>query len=242
MKIRIIGRQSEPLVGLVQDLGFTISDRDPELIIAHGGDGALIGAERLHPGIPKIGIRESETCVKCPEHEDAAVLQRLKDGTLDEQRLLKIRADRGNDSLEAMNDIIFRNQDPRSAVRFVVALNGQTVTEEMIGDGLVACTPFGSSAYFRSITRMMIRTGIGIAFNNCTDLLNHLVIGEDERIDILIRRGPAVLAADNDADMIALESGDHLQIRRAHERARILAIDTLRCSECRYVHAPRRRY
>ena len=39
-----------------------------------------------------------------------------------------------------------------------------------------------------------------------------------------------------------LESGDRLRIRRCPDVARILAVSTLRCMDCRYAHAPRRRY
>jgi NAD+ kinase len=123
-----------------------------------------------------------------------------------------------------------------------VRLNGVPVTEELIADGLVACTPFGSSAYFRSITRTVIRTGIGLAYNNCTDLLNHLVISEEEEVEVLLHRGPALLVADNDPTTCELEHPDRVLIRRSSERFRVLAVDTLRCAECRYVHAPRRRF
>lgn len=219
-----------------------ISDDHPEVIVAYGGDGTLIGAERAWPEVPKLGIRHDDTCLKCARHEDAVVLDRLRHGTVAEERLLKLEGEFRNHTLSALNDIIFRNADPRAAVRFVVSLNGMPVTEEVIGDGLVVATPFGSSAYFRSVTRVAIRCGIGIAFNNCTDFLHHLVMAENETLTIDLTRGPATLTCDNDPSLIPVDTGDRITIRQAKGSARLLAVDTLRCTDCRYVNAPRRRY
>lgn len=238
----VVGEDSEFYRRKVVDFGFDLVDDAPDVIVAYGGDGTFIGAERDHPWIPKMGIRRDSTCIKCDQHKDEVVLERLRQGSLREDRLIKLLGRRDDDQVYAVNDIIFRNSDPRSAVRFRVWLNDEPVTEEMIGDGLVVCTPFGSSAYFRSITRTMLRTGIGVAFNNCTDLLNHLVISEDEQLEIEMTRGPATLSSDNDPRFLELKTGDRLSIGRAEREAKVFAIDTLRCTACRYIHAPRRRY
>ena len=242
MRVKIVGSAIQSIHQKVVAAGLEPVEEAPDVIVTHGGDGTLIGAERAFPRIPKLGLRREDTCIKCPEHQDDVVLRQLKARALEEHRLMLLEGSLGPVKLSAMNDIIVRNADARTAVRFTVSLNRQRVTEEMIGDGLVACTPFGSSAYFRSITRTVIRTGIGLAFNNCSDLLNHLVIREDEAITIDVTRGPATLAADNDYQTHAVRTGDRIEIRLANETARVLAIDTLRCADCRYVHAPRRRY
>ncbi len=242
MKIKILGRPVAPLFDKVRAMGFEMVDDHPDLIIAYGGDGTLIGAERDFPEIPKIGMRHDETCIKCDRHKDERVLERLRHDGLPEERLIKLLGTCREHSMVAMNDIIFRNADPRSAVRFFVSLNSQQVTEEIIGDGVVVATPFGSSAYFRSITRMTIRIGIGVAFNNCTELLSHMVIGEDDLLTVHLTRGPATMTCDNDPHLFPVDSGDELRIQRAPGSVRLLAADTLRCAECRYVNAPRRRY
>lgn len=242
LKIRLVGRANSGLHAKLRARGFTLGEDSPDLILAYGGDGTLIGAERLFPGIPKLGLRHDDACIKCPRHADEVVLDKLARGELEEHQLLRIEGKRGTTRVVAMNDIILRNADARAAVRFVVSLNGEPVTEELIGDGLVICTPFGSSAYFRSITRTVTRAGIGVAFNNCTDLLNHLVIAEHEELEVEMTRGPATLAADNDRTVYTVHTGERVAVRRAARRARVLAVDTLRCSACRYIHAPRRRY
>lgn len=242
MKVQIVGQDFEDFAEKVKRHGFTLVTEHPEVIIAYGGDGAFIGAEREHPGIPKLGIRRDASCRKCSFHHDEAVLDRLRRGDLVREQLLKLEGLWNGERVLAVNDIILRNQDARSAVRFHVSLNGRRLSEEMIGDGIVACTPFGSAAYFRSITRTVLRVGIGIAFNNCTDPLNHYVVSETDEIRVALTRGPAALAADNDTTTRVLASGESLSVRRAETPAEVLAVDTLRCAECRYVNAPRRRY
>ena len=240
--VKIVGFPPDSFLKTMRGMGFSLVDSDADVIIAYGGDGTLIGAERDFPEVPKLGMRHDGTCIKCPRHRDEVVLERLRTGDVREERLLKLLGTCGDHSMIAMNDVIFRNADPRAAVRFVVSLDGQHITEEMIGDGLVIATPFGSSAYFRSITRMTIRCGIGVAFNNCTDFLHHLVIGENERLDIDITRGPATVTSDNDPRLHPIDGNQRLTIRRAPHDAHLVAADTLRCPDCRYVHAPRRRY
>lgn len=213
-----------------------------DVIITYGGDGSFIGSERLWPGVPKLGLRPDDTCIKCARHEDAVVIDALKSDDLHIVEMTKLEVLFDGQRQLGLNDVILRNTDPRSAVRFRVLLNGQPVTEELIADGLVVCTPFGSSAYFRSITRTIIRVGLGVAFNNCTDLLHHLVVREDDRLTVEVLRGPLTLAVDNDPDTHDLVEGARLEIGRAPESARVYDAEALRCTECRYRNAPRRRF
>lgn len=244
MRVLVVGKEAQRFRSKLPRRHFEVVTEDPDLVIAYGGDGTLIGAELDYPEIPKLGVRSDTSCIKCPAHEEVVMIERLVAGDLPEQRLMKIEADCNESGVwrTALNDIMVRNEDPQSAVRFIVLLNGQRITEELIGDGLVAATAFGSSAYFRSITRVVTRVGIGVAFNNCSDLLNHLVLAEDDLLEVLITRGPGLLCVDNSRETIRLDRGDMVKIRRSAQVSRILAVDSLRCAECRYVHAPRRRY
>ena len=242
MRLLIAGDYDAEFVAQVTAAGLALCERDPDVVVSVGGDGAFIGAERAWPGVPKLGIRRDATCFKCESHTDEVMLRRLRLGALQETRLIKLEARGSGTDLLALNDIILRNADVRSAVRFRVLLDGRPITEELIGDGLVLATPFGSSAYFRSITGITIRTGIGLAYNNCTDALHHLVLAEDETITVQVIRGPALLAADNNPEVHTLGDGAEITVRRAAQPARVLAVDSLRCPECRYINAPRRRF
>ena len=91
-------------------------------------------------------------------------------------------------------------------------------------------------------TNTTFRTGIGIAYNNCTDFDNHLVLGVQDKVRVHIVRGPAELTTDNTPEIVVVESKDDILIKRSGRSAKVFAVDNLRCSLCRYKHAPRRRF
>jgi NAD+ kinase len=95
----------------------------------------------------------------------------------------------------------------------------------------VAATPFGSSAYYRSITHSLFQVGIGLAFNNSTEPVDHMVLREDSLIEVTILRGPAIVAVDNNPERVSLLEGDTFLVRKSSEPARILGIETLRRHE-----------
>ncbi len=244
MRISLVGNNAVDVEPFIREAGLELVgiDDNPDVMVTYGGDGTLIGAEISHPGVPKLPMRDRKSCAKCEVHRDEAVLKRLVDSELVQTHLKKLSARVQDQTVYGLNDILLRNSDLRSAVRFQVYINGESATDEMVGDGLVAATPFGSSAYFRSITNTTFRVGIGLAFSNCTEFLNHMVLFPEDEIRVAIIRGPAHLTADNSPQIIKLTSGDDIVIRRAGKEATILGLDGMRCPLCQYMRAPRRRF
>ena len=93
----------------------------------------------------------------------------------------------------------------------------------------------GSTAYYRSITHSIFRTGIGLAFNNSTELVNHLVLPEKSLITVEILRGPGELVADNIPESIPLNEGDSASIFLSAETTPVLGLDCFMCPECRFI-------
>jgi len=122
-----------------------------------------------------------------------------------------------------MNDIVVHNSDPRHAIRYRYAVNGVQHPHEVIGDGVVAATPFGSSAYYRSITKSTFQKGIGLAFNNSTEPFDHMVLSDDGVINVNISRGSAIIFADNQPEKIQLKDGQSVEIKKSAESAKILS-------------------
>jgi len=133
----------------------------------------------------------------------------------------------GTSRLHALNDVNFHNEMITSAVRYRVEINGQPHSSEIIGDGLIVATPFGSTAYYRSITHSIFQVGIGLAFNNSTEPVDHLVLNENARIQVQVVRGPALVAVDNDPGWIHLGEGDTVEVHKAQESATILTLPDL---------------
>ncbi|MFA4945689.1 MAG: hypothetical protein WC789_13450 [Lentisphaeria bacterium] len=232
MRVAICGRNLDDLRSLLRPLPLTMVEERPDLVISYGGDGALLGAEREWPGVPKLPLRDRRGNPKCPRHQEEAILEMLLAGQLREQRLLKLLARCGGRTLAAVNDIVIHNEIVTSAVRYRVWLDGELYANRVVGDGLIVATPFGSTGYYRSITHSLFRIGIGLAFNNSTEPTDHLVIREDSSIRLEILRGPAILVADNIHTPLPIPCGQTVEIQRHPEAALILGLDIFRCPAC----------
>jgi len=233
MRIALAGQDAAELMPIVEKIGFDLDEADPEVVVTYGGDGTLLGAERKWPGVPKLAIRHNRVCHKCAYHEDEAVLTRLAAGAVSRTVLMKLEAEAKGRRLLALNDITLHKAIPTSGVRYRVWINDEAYSNEIVADGLAVATPFGSTAYYRSITRGFFRVGIGVAFNNSTEQVDHLVLREEDRLRLVVTRGPALLCADNSPDPVELDRGDEAKIGKADESAVLLAADTLLCNRCR---------
>ena len=229
MRALLAGKNAEKIRHLAEETGFHIvQSAEADLCICYGGDGTLLGAEREFPGLPKLPIRKRrEMAGQELEAYYLRILDRVKSGQAVPTHLPKLEAVHNGERLLAVNDIILHNARVTSAVRYNVAIDGVEHFGEIVGDGLVVATPFGSSAYYRSITNSVIHVGMGLAFNNSTEPVNHLVLHEDSSITTTISRGPGLLAADNNPRELPLAEGDEVIIRMAEETATILEIDNL---------------
>lgn len=226
MRAMLLGQDSQELLPAIAEAGIQLVDSEPDACICYGGDGTLLGAERDYPGIPKIPIRRRESGGG-DLAAAAEILRRVVAGDIVETRLPKLEARTAGQRLFAINDIIVRNSNVTAAVRFSLAIDGYVYFEEIVGDGLVVATPFGSTAYYRSITNSVIHVGIGVAFNNSTEPVNHLVLGAESRIRLVIKRGPALLAADNNPRQLPLREGDVVDIEQAAQQAVFWEIQNL---------------
>ncbi len=228
MKVLIFGNHPEKITDLLKEIGFTIVEKDPEFVVSFGGDGTLVLSEFVYPGIPKIVLRDSNICKMCKYAsgalENREVLMRVRNGSYRIADVWKLEATANGRSLIGLNDITVHNVDPRHGIRYKITVDGSMELHEVIGDGVVAATPFGSTGYYRSITDSYFETGIGLAFNNSTEQADHVVLREDRVIKIDIVRGPANIYADNQDDFIHLATGESVVVKKAISPARIVRV------------------
>ncbi|MBX3177218.1 MAG: NAD(+)/NADH kinase [Candidatus Hydrogenedentes bacterium] len=206
-------------------------EEKPDVVVCYGGDGTLLAAERAFPGIPKVPVLNSRRGHRCIPHPAGEVLQGLAAGKLVRNNYTKIRAEvmRGEERLlpgdvVALNEFNVHMGLINSAVRFQLWLNGDPYENglELLGDGFVVCTPFGSTAYFAQITRGIFTTGLGIAFKSTNAHVDHIIVPDDTEFRVRITRGPAVLAYDSADQYVHLVEGDELIVRRHQQAATIL--------------------
>jgi NAD+ kinase len=237
-RLLVAGEESRAVAAQARALGFTVVGSEPELVLCHGGDGTLLRAERDWPSVPKVPARVGARAQLCPDHGLHAILQRLRDGTLADEALGKLELVVAGARFLAMNDIVMRNESPATAVRFSLQADGLH-TAEITGDGIVFATPFGSTGYYRSITRSVVESGLGIAYNNSTEPYAPLLLSGEQPVDVSVLRGPAVLVHDNDVRAIPLREGHRFTVRGTAEQAHVLGLDALRCQVCRKLDGSR---
>lgn len=238
--VKVIGRFKKELFSLLEPYGLKIindSDREtvPELIITYGGDGTLLGAERDFPGIPKLPLRDHTHNPRCPLHSTQQCLETFFSGKMHCDSLCKLQATSAFDGkfLIALNDIVVSRQiHPLGAIRCRVRQNGEIIQPQVIADALVVATPYGSTGYFKSITRGCFQNGIGLAFSNAMEGQLFQIIPETDDLEIEILRGPAIVQAGNNPENLTLTDGQILSISRAPDRAKIFGLDAFRCPKC----------
>jgi NAD+ kinase len=136
-------------------------------------------------------------------------------------------------ALMAMNEINVHMGRINSAVRFKFWVDDELFRaedgeDEIIGDGFLISTPFGSSAYYRQITRGVIYEGLGVAFKLTTAFVNHAVVPQGAVLRAQITRGPAILAVDNRQEFLSLKEGDEIVVQRHATPAILLTWDKMR--------------
>jgi len=225
MKIAVYGKTPESkaiIQKAAKKAGFTYNENSPDLVISYGGDGTFLWAERKYPGIPKALFRYSKQCKKCHDLPINHALELIKKGKYKIKAHRKIEARINKTILLGTNDIVIRNALPTHAIRFTLHVNGKQVNKELIGDGIVVATTFGSTAYFQSITRKNFKKGIGIAFNNTTTYNPPIFLSEKATIKLTLTRGEAFAVADNKPRMVVLTQGKNITIKSSKQKTKVV--------------------
>ena len=215
VEVILFGKNISEIKPSVQAAGFKVVEKNAQFIISYGGDGTLMRAEYEYPGIPKIILKDSLICKRCSSLPNEEVLKKVINGKYHIEELMKLEVEVDGRKLYAMNDITMHNKDSRHAIRYSLLVNDRLIGSSIIGDGVVVATPFGSTAYYRSITDSFFELGIGLAFNNSTEQSDHIVLKEDSIIKIQIIRGPAVIYADNQEQELIMDKGAEVTIKKS---------------------------
>lgn len=229
MKFAVVSKSNDikEIARVLAMFDIDMDNNKPDFVITHGGDGTILRAERRYPGIPKITIRKSEGGFKCnyTEHELEDVLIKIDSGTYKIKEETKLEITFQERKYLALNEVQIHNSSPIKAVRFSIYMDDLPLFENVIGDGAVIATPFGSSAYFSSVGGEKFDKGIGIALNNPYNVKSEPIIidsGFDPEIHIKILREDGLLLFDNDENIIKTKGGDDIKIEISKSSAKFV--------------------
>jgi NAD+ kinase len=216
---------SEVTKALVEN-NFQIVKKKPDFIVSYGGDGTVLYNERIFPEVPKLIIKKSTVCRKCdytvPQINE--ILAKIKRGSFTIKEEIKLETTFKDKKLVGLNEIQIHSKLPIYAVRFSLNIEGKELPN-LVGDGVIFATPFGSTGYYKSTGGKEFKKGIGISLNNLYNKkIKSFVVNDDSIIQIKINRGPGLVFADNNESFILLEDNDLITINKSKSIARFIYI------------------
>jgi NAD+ kinase len=229
----------------LRDQGFDVLDEyeSDAIIVTLGGDGTILYAARTceQPTILPVRIGDSKGLKTQIENEQVIeTLDRLDSAgedairsTTDWQTIAAYRdGEQLQGGFDALNEISLHHNSPTLGAVFSIEVrDGDPIyqADRVIGDGVLVATPFGSTAYYKSITGGTFTYGFGIAFNNVhtpVETPTAIQVSTDAVVELEIRESEhasgAVLTRDNAPEMYELSVGETIEIRRAPEVVTII--------------------
>ena len=236
MKFSIVSlKNTQRIAEIIYMFGHDIDNNKPDFVITYGGDGTVLFAERKYPGIPKITIRAGSVGYKCMYSVDDLedIIIKIDNGEYKLKEEIKLETTFQGRKYLSLNEVQLHNSSPIKAIRFSIYIDDIVLFENVIGDGVIIATPFGSSAYYSSVGGNKFDKGIGIALNNPYNVkYKPEVIDEGFDYDINIKilqkaskdSDDGLLLFDNDNNMIKVKGGDNISVRRSKDVAKFVLV------------------
>ncbi len=203
----------------IADKEISLSRNSPDFIITYGGDGTILRSESKYPGVPKIPIRKSHVCNSCVGGIDVIgkIKQKLLEKKYTVKKFEKVEVFLGKKKLVGLNEVQIHSGDPRKALRFSLEV-GKQKFKEIIGDGLVFSTAYGSTAYYSALGYKPFKSGVKIGFNNPHNIPRQSIqLKGITKIKIL--RGSGILLADNQNNILKVKEGQAFIVRKSKGEA-----------------------
>lgn len=189
--------------------GITISDDDPDLVLAAGGDGTMLRAAQVahREDAPLLGINLGRLGY-LPEVEvggEDEALARVAAGDYQlEERMMLVCEDPDGTERVALNEVLVERSTRHRLVRLAVKISGEALAS-FSADGLILATPTGSTAYALSAGGPLVspRTQCMVLVPVSAHMLfsHPLVLAPDDDVQITVDPGGEVasLALDGTA-------------------------------------------
>lgn len=229
MKVAICSlTKKEELDKILVKQGFQVVNKNPDFVLCYGGDGTILYSEKIYPTIPKLLIKYNSRIFRRYDYQEKEI-NRLLEKIIKENYILieemKLTAFYKNNQLDALNEIQIHTALPIRATRFSVSADGKKF-DNLIGDGVIVATSYGSTGYYLATGGLPFKEGIGISFNNLNgERIRSIIVSEDSKIKIKIIRESALLLSDNNPKYFRVKEGDEILIRKSDEKARFILVE-----------------
>ncbi len=226
MRAWVAGKKGkEALRERLRKKGFVLDDKEPELLIVLGGDGMILVGAHTYPESMLFPVRKDSYGYKTKadlKDFDRAIDLILK-GRFRVREEALIKAESGDKTVYALSEIQLCARPPTypyHCLRFDVEKDGTTFKKNVISDGIVFATPYGSTGIYSSIVgneelkKKLFEQGIGVApiLEHSVPRLKPQVVDKGSKFLVRLNRGKAWLVYDNIHDMIPLKEGDAIKV------------------------------
>ena len=210
--------------------------QDCDLVLALGGDGTMLGAQRLAAplGVPVLGVNLGRLgyltevdAEKLPKALNAVAAGAF---AIEERSALSARWEDDGVPCDriAYNDVVLSRVPGRGQAALALSVDGQLLVR-YASDGVIAATPAGSTAYSFAAggpivspqTRAMIVTP-----DAAHGLFNRaVVLGDDERLGIEVLPTSAPIAVEVDGQLVSeVAPGWSIEVAQATDPARVVRL------------------
>ena len=229
----------EKLIELSNDLKINTVDHinDADIIISVGGDGTFLKSSKLSFGKPIIGINTGTLgyLTEVPPNNIEKALQFIMEGNyqIEDRIMLEGEIIRSNGETiripESLNEIAI-SKNAFGVIRFDATVNGKLINS-YTADGILVCTPTGSTAYNLSCGGPIvdptahIMTLTPIAPHT---ILNRSIILSDDstvKIEITELRKDTHSYVLHDGKPIEVFSGDVIVIKKSAKITKIIKLE-----------------
>lgn len=211
--------------------GSVITEEDlaPEMMLAVGGDGTMLGAvhEALEWDVPVLGFNLGTLgfLTEADPQDLREVIRRLRVGDYDVVDRITVAASLNGATEQGVNDVVVEKIDSTRLVDLEVVVDGTQFTTYR-ADGLIIATPTGSTAYSFSAGGPIVDPGVDafvltpVAAHSLFD--RPIVLPGTSRITVTVRRDRPVRVNVDKEVLGQIGDGDAVTIRKGERPARFV--------------------
>lgn len=224
---------ADKLTACIEDHGGSVvmdEDVTPDLVIAVGGDGTMLGAvyRAIRWDVPVLGFNLGTLGFLTEAQPDdmTETVERLFAHDYEVEERMTISAAANDTVIEGVNDVVVEKIDSTRLVHLEVVVDGALFTTYR-ADGLIIATPTGSTAYSFSAGGPIVDPSVSafvltpVAAHSLFD--RPMVLPATSEVTVTVRRDRPVRVNVDKAVLGHLGDGEQVTIRRGSRAARFVS-------------------